>query len=80
MFSLLRYVFSESMMLNSEGKKLSPTDVIFHPSLSLKMNAPPILKSIGLRRGGRDVMANILGVLTPGDNMYACSLSVGSGI
>ena len=77
---LIRYVFSESMMLNGEGKKLSPPDIIFHPSLSLKMNAPPVLKPIIMKRGGRDVMANILRVLTPGENMYACSLSLGGGI
>ena len=67
-------------MLNGEGKKLSPADIIFHPSLSLKKNAPPVLKPIIMKRGGRDVMANILRVLTPGENMYACSLSLGGGI
>ena len=67
-------------MLNGEGKKLSPADIIFHPSLSLKMKAPPVLKPIIMKRGGRNVMANILRVLTPGENMYACSLSLGGGI
>ena len=61
-------------------KKLNPADVIFFPSLSLKLNAGPVLKPITLKRGGRDVMANILRVLTPGDNKYPCSLSIGGGI
>ena len=41
-----RYIFSANMMLNSEGKKLESVDVVFHPTLSLKLNAMPLLKSI----------------------------------
>ena len=86
-------------MLNSQGKKLTPADIIFYPTLSLKLNACPILKPIrysclvtfanillkmlsnfSLKQGGRDVMANILRVLTPGENMYPCSLGIGGGI
>ena len=67
-------------MLNSQGKKLTPADVVFFPSLCLKLNTCPVLKPISLKRGGRDIMANILRVLTPGDNMYPCSLSIGGGI
>ena len=43
-----RYVFGPTMMLDSRGKKLDPVDVIFHPSLSLKLNSMPLLKSIRL--------------------------------
>ena len=41
-----RYVFNENTMLNSQGKKLHPVDVIFHPTLSLKMTATPVLKAM----------------------------------
>jgi hypothetical protein len=41
-----RYIFSANMMLNSQGKKLESVDVVFHPTLSLKLNAMPLLKSI----------------------------------
>ena len=41
-----RYVFSANMMLNSQGKKLETVDVVFHPTLSLKLNAMPLLKPI----------------------------------
>ena len=41
-----RYVFNATMMLNSQGKKLEPVDVVFHPTLSLKLNAMPVLKPI----------------------------------
>ena len=41
-----RYVFNANTMLNSEGKKLDPVDVVFHSTLSLKVNSPPLLKPI----------------------------------
>ena len=43
---LERYVFDYHSMLNSEGKKLSPVDCVFYPSLSIKKDALPVLKSI----------------------------------
>ena len=38
-FSSRRYVFNENLILNSKGKNLTPSDIIFHPTLSMKLNA-----------------------------------------
>ena len=41
-----RYVFDFNIMLDHRGKKLSPVDCVFFPTLSLKRDAMPLLKSI----------------------------------
>lgn len=41
-----RYVFDYNSMFNSEGKKLSPVDCVFFPTLSTKKDAPPLLKAV----------------------------------
>ena len=41
-----RYVFDSHSMFNSEGKKLSPVDCVFFPTLSMKRDALPLLKPI----------------------------------
>ena len=41
-----RYIFDYHTMLNCEGKKLTPVDCVFFPSLSTKRDALPLLKSI----------------------------------
>ena len=41
-----RYIFDYHTMLNYEGKKLSPIDCVFYPTLSTKKDALPLLKSI----------------------------------
>ena len=41
-----RYVFNAQCILNSKGKRIVPVDTILHPSLSLKMNAPMVLKPL----------------------------------
>ena len=43
-----RYVFDHHTMLNCQGKKLSPVDCVFYPSLSMKKDAMPVLKPIRL--------------------------------
>lgn len=74
-----RYVFDHFTMYNSEGKKLTPIDVVFHPSLSTNVKAFPVLKPMSFKKGGRDVFSNIIKVSTPGDNFYACQLALGAG-
>ena len=41
-----RYVFDYHSMYDSTGKRLSPVDCVFFPSLSTKKDAMPCLKSI----------------------------------
>ena len=41
-----RYIFDYNCMLNSEGRKLSPVDCVFFPTLSIKKDALPLLKAI----------------------------------
>ena len=41
-----RYVFDSHCMFNSEGKKLSPVDCVFFPTLSMKKDALALLKPI----------------------------------
>ena len=71
-----RYVYNASTMLNSEGKKLDHVDVVFHPTLSSKVNAPILLKPITLKVGGCDIFAGVIRVSTPGENFYSCQLAV----
>ena len=74
-----RYVYNASTMLNSEGKKLDHVDVVFHPTLSSKVNAPILLKPITLKVGGRDIFAEVIRVSTPGENFYSCQLALAGG-
>ena len=41
-----RYVFDSHCMCNFEGKKLSPVDYVFFPTLSMKKDALALLKPI----------------------------------
>ena len=41
-----RYIFDYNTMLDHKGKKLSPVDCVFYPTLSLKKDSIPLLKSI----------------------------------
>ena len=41
-----RYVFDYNSMFNSGGKRLSPVDCVFLPTLSTKKDAPPLLKAV----------------------------------
>ena len=41
-----RYVFDYNCMFDAKGKKLSPVDCVFFPTLSTKKDALPLLKSI----------------------------------
>ena len=41
-----RYVFDYNTMLDHMGKKLSPVDCVFFPTLSLKKDSIPLLKAI----------------------------------
>ena len=74
-----RYVFNHFTMYDGEGKKLSPVDVIFHPTLSTNVKAIPVLKPMTFKKGGRDIFADIIRVSSPGDNFYACQLALGAG-
>lgn len=41
-----RYVFDYHSMFDHRGKKLTPVDCVFFPSLSSNKNAMPLLKGI----------------------------------
>ena len=75
-----RYVFNSGTILNHQGKKIDPVDVVVHATLSLKVSAPPLLKPISMPPGARDIYADIIRVSTPGDNFYPCNLGLASGI
>ena len=70
-----RYIFDYNSLFDHEGKKLSPVDCVFFPSLSTKKDALPRLKGIHVVPGGRDVLAQVIRVATP-NNFYPCMLSL----
>ena len=73
-------MFNASTILNSQGKKIDPVDVVVHATLSLKVSAPPLLKPITMTPGARIIYVEIIRVSTPGDNFYACNLGLASGM
>ena len=75
-----RYVFDSHTILNSKGKRLEFVDVVFHSTLSLKMNAPPLLKPITMKPASREVFADVIRVSTPGSNFYSCQLALAGGM
>lgn len=75
-----RYVFSSHLILDYTGKKLEPVDVVLLPTLSLKINAPVLLKTANFVPSGRDVFAGITRVSTPGPNFYACQFGLAAGM